>query len=346
MKKLLVGTLALGAVSVSAPVSAQMMDDVSVSVDSMFAYKSWSDEGTDEGGANNSQANSVSHVTISASTTTDSGLTIGGSSKIESATGNSSKGNADEDGHKLYVSGDWGKLQTGSGGAGDTYGFNAAGLVSEEGNSFNTKLGKSSSVNSQTFDALANDNAISYFTPNVNGFSAGFTYGDAGSGSKADVNEFGFTYSTDIMGGSLSFGYSASEAGKEGSDNATVANDQVSKSASSYGATLVRDDLTVTLSFNKNTEDANNNSFDRNYSNTGLGVSYAASDDLTLAASNITAEEGKIKGTYNETALSAVYKITNGLTSGISYTTWEGKTGAKETEQEGTYSVLWLKVAF
>lgn len=50
MKKLLVGTLALGAVSVSAPVSAQMMDDVSVSLDNLFAYKSWSDENTDSGG--------------------------------------------------------------------------------------------------------------------------------------------------------------------------------------------------------------------------------------------------------------------------------------------------------
>ena len=143
------------------------------------------------------------------------------------------------------------------------------------------------------------------------------------------------------MGGSLSFGYAGANVSKTDSSV-----NSVSKSASSYGATLVRDSLTFRLSANALTEDADNGTHDRDYSNTGIGVSYAASDDLTLAASVLTAEEGKQKGTYDETALSAVYKIAAGLTSGISYTSWEGKTATGATEEEGTYSVLWLKVAF
>ena len=77
MKKLLVGTLALSAVSVSAPVSAQMMDGVTVSLDNLFAYKSWSDENTDSGGANNTLITNESHVVFTAEKTTDSGLTVG-----------------------------------------------------------------------------------------------------------------------------------------------------------------------------------------------------------------------------------------------------------------------------
>ena len=332
MKKLLVGTLALSAVSVSAPVSAQMMDGVTVSLDNLFAYKSWSDENTDSGDANNTLITNESHVVFTAEKTTDSGLTVGIYNRLESDTGRDNQ----EDGHRLYLSGDWGKIQTGSVGAGDTYPVSADGLVSEEGNTFS-----GGTLAGGYHTAQVGDTAISYHTPNVSGFKLGFSYGDAGSSSKADVTEYGFSYSTDIMGGSLSFGYAGANVSKTDSSV-----NSVSKSSSSYGATLVRDSLTFRLSANALTEDADNGTHDRDYSNTGIGVSYAASDDLTLAASVLTAEEGKQKGTYDETALSAVYKIAAGLTSGISYTSWEGKTATGATEEEGTYSVLWLKVAF
>lgn len=284
------------------------------------------------GGANNTSIVNESHVTFKAEKTTDSGLTIGIYNRLESDTGRDNQ----EDGHRIYVSGDWGKIQTGSVGAGDTYLVDATGLVSEEGETFS-----GGALDGGYHTAQVGDNAISYHTQNVSGFKLGFTYGDAGSDSKADVTEYGVTYSTDVMGGSLTLGYAGANVSKADSSV-----DAVSKSSSSYGATLVNDALTIRLSANTLTEDADNATLDRNYSNTGIGVSYAASDDLTLAASILTAEEGKVKGAYDETALSAVYKITNGLTSGISYTTWEGKAASTATEQEGTYSVLWLKVAF
>ena len=335
MKKLLVGTLALSAVSVSAPVSAQMMDGVTVSLNNLFAYKSWSDETTNTGGQNNTLITNESHVVFTAEKTTDSGLTVGIYNRLESDTGRDNQ----EDGHRIYLSGDWGKIQTGSVGAGDTYPVDATGLVAEEGHTFS-----GGELAGGYHTAKVGDEAVSYHTPNISGFKLGFTYGDAGENSKADVTEYGFSYSTDIMGGSLSIGYAGANVSKI--DNTDEA---VSKTATSYGATLVRDSLTIRLSANTLTEDADNGTLDRDYSNTGIGVSYAASDDLTLAASVLTAEEGKQKGTYDETALSASYKIAAGLTSGISYTSWEGKaagSGSDSEEQEGTYSVLWLKVAF
>ena len=159
---------------------------------------------------------------------------------------------------------------------------------------------------------MADDNAVSYFTPSINGFSAGAAVGDAGATSDADVAEYGLSYSQDVGGASVKLSYASGDTSK----SASSADDGLS--ATSMGASITYGDL-VTLA--SNSYKADNGSFD--YDGTGVGVSYVLQEGLTLKAHTKSADDSRMLHMTNEVAASLTYVVAPGLTANVAYTDYD-----------------------
>ena len=314
MRKILLASTALVAMGVSAASA-----DITLSGNAKWTYSSWSVTGST---ANNNTFATTNSLTIGSSFASDNGLTYGTSHSMTHGTTN--------DGQKLYVSGSFGELRFGGATAGDAYDMSAD-VAEGELNKAATTI----PFDGDSKAAMANDNAVSYFTPAINGFSAGAAIGDAGATSDADVSEFGLSYSQDVGGASVKLSYASADKSK----SASTADDGTS--ATSMGASITYGDLTVTLA--SNSHKADNGSFD--YDGTGVGVSYALQDGLTLKAHTKSADDSK-DATYdsNEVAASVTYVVAPGLTANVAYTDYDLTDGGSKTS--GSATTAYLKVAF
>ena len=307
MRKILLASTALVALGVSAASA-----DISISGSGKWSYKSISDS---TAGASGDSFSTSMGITVASSFASDSGLTYGTSHSLA---------NGSNDGMKVYVSGSFGEFRVGGASAGAAYDVDAA-VTDGEASSPSGYSGKAST-------GKATDNGISYFTPSVNGFSAGVSFDDAGAGASDndDVTEMGASYSQAVGDATVKLSYatrdtSAATTGGNGS------------SATSMGASITMGDLSVTLA--ANTQKTDNGSEDG--SGTGIGVSYVLSEGLTLKAHTISGEDDADTSVDNtETAASLTYVVAPGLTANIAYTDSE----AGSTTSNAT--TAYLKVAF
>ena len=312
MRKILLASTALVAMGVSAASA-----DITLSGDAKWTYSSWSLTGST---ANNNTFATTNALTIASSFASDNGLTYGTSHSMTQGTTN--------DGQKLYVSGSFGELRFGGATAGDAFDMSADVADGEVNKT-------SAAFDGDSKAAMADDNAVSYFTPSINGFSAGAAVGDAGATSDADVAEYGLSYSQDVGGASVKLSYASGDTSK----SASSADDGLS--ATSMGASITYGDLTVTLA--SNSYKADNGSFD--YDGTGVGVSYVLQEGLTLKAHTKSADDSK-DATYdsNEVAASLTYVVAPGLTANVAYTDYDLTDGGTKTS--GSATSAYLKVAF
>ena len=315
MRKILLASTALVAMGVSAASA-----DISISGSAKWTYSSWSNS-NDAANASNNTFSTTNDLTIASSFASDNGLTYGTSHSMTHGTTN--------DGQKLYVSGSFGELRFGGATAGDAFDMSADVADGEVNKT-------SAAFDGDSKAAMADDNAVSYFTPAVNGFSAGVAVGDAGATSDADVSEYGLSYSQDVGGASVKLAYASGDTSK----SAASADDGVS--ASSMGASITYGDLTVTLA--SNSYKADNGTFD--YDGTGVGVSYVLQEGLTLKAHTKSADDSKDTAYKSEeVAASLTYVVAPGLTANVAYTDYSLEdTGASKLS--GSATSAYLKVAF
>ena len=320
MRKILLASTALVAMGVSAASA-----DISLSGSAKFTYNSWSTSATVDGatGANTTSTSLTNDLTISSSFASDNGLTYGTSHSIDES--------STADGQSMYVKGSFGEIRFGGDGADAAFDTSADVADGE--------LNKSSAAFTGAFDgdsAVADADGIAYFTPSINGFAAGFSTEDAGSSSKADKTGYGASYSQEVAGASVKLAYAVSET----ADNETDLNNGVT--ATSVGLTITMGDATVTIA--QNTKKDDESSYD--HTGTGIGISYAAMDGLTLKAHSKSADDSKdAQYDSSEVAASVTYTVAPGLTANVAYTdssfTTDG--GAKTT---GSATTAYLKVAF
>ena len=124
-------------------------------------------------------------------------------------------------------------------------------------------------------------------------------------------------------------------------------NTSADASASSFGATLSTDRISFTIAANSLEQDATLDTSDVDVSNTSMGISYSATDSVTVAASYLTAEDGETDDEYSEVGASVTYTIETGLETGITYQTF-GVTDASapNADGDGTYTTFFLKASF
>ena len=186
-------------------------------------------------------------------------------------------------------------------------------------------------------------NTITYISPNFSNFVLGISYDDAGTESNADTIEAGFSYSTTAGGLGIDISAGMRSASKSNDEDNTSAD----ASASSFGATLSTDRISFTIAANSLEQDATLDTSDVDVSNTSMGISYSATDSVTVAASYLTAENGETDDEYSEVGASVTYTIATGLETGITYQTF-GVTDASapNADGDGTYTTFFLKASF
>ena len=334
--------------------------DITLSGSSKWTYEAWSDDDDNEGGANDNAFAINNDVTVAASLASDSGLTYGTSLTLDTG-----GGAVNDDGMKLFVSGGFGEIRTGSGTAGDSINMDVTGSVEGE---------KSSGAGSLRGDSVAtgSDSSISYFTPTISGLSGAISFTDAGSDSKADSTEIGVKFSTEVGGNPLTLSYTQSNTAADGvaavaaveavSDNVTIdfaaetfdfvegkaaveaAPGNGDKSAASYGVGYSIGALSLKVAVNSSSaEDANGNETS-DASNAGFGLGYKVSDALKFGVYQVSGEDKVSDTDYSETAVSLTYTIAPGLSTNLAYLTADTDVGATTTSYSST--TAYIKVAF
>ena len=308
MRKILLASTALVALGVSAASA-----DISLSGSAKWNYTSASSTGD----ASGDSFAMNSDLTIASSFASDSGLTYGTSHSIDEG------GTADD--QKMYVSGSFGEVRFGGSGAGADFDTDAA-VTDGESSTATGYSGKASTASS-------GDTRISYFTPSVNGFSAGISFDDAGSaaGANDDITEMGAKYTQTVGDATVTVAYASRDT------SSAVGGANTGSSATSMGAVITMGDLSVTLA--ANAQEADNGGEDA--SGTGIGLSYVLSEGLTLKAHTVSSDDDAAAAVdRSETAASLTYVVAPGLTANVAYTDSEDGT------LTGTATTAYLKVAF
>ena len=310
MRKILLASTALVAMGVSAASA-----DISISGSGKWTYNSVS-KSTDATGVSGDSMSTSMGITVSSSFASDNGLSYGTSHTLTDGA---------NDGQKLFVIGSFGEIRAGGTSAGGAYDVDPSVTDGESA--------VASGFHGAPSTAVAGDNGISYFTPSVNGFSAGVTFEDKGAGASNnnDVTEMGASYSQAVGDATVKLSYASTDV----SSTTDSANDGSSRT--SMGATVSMGDLSVTLA--ANAQEADDGSEDA--SGTGIGLSYVLSEGLTLKAHTVSADDDADASVdRSETAASLTYVVAPGLTANVAYTDSEDGTTT------GTATTAYLKVAF
>ena len=313
MRKILLASTALVAMGVSAASA-----DISISGSGKWSYSSVS-KSTDATGVSGDSMSTTMGLTVSSSFASDNGLTYGTSHSLSSGAAGTN------DGIKVYVTGSFGEIRAGGTSAGGAYDVDPSVTDGESA--------VASGFHGAPSTAVAGDNGISYFTPSVNGFSAGATFEDKGAGASNnnDVTEMGASYSQAVGDATVKLSYATTDV----SSTTDALNNGSSRT--SMGATVTMGDLSVTLA--SNAQEADDGTEDA--SGSGIGLSYVLSEGLTLKAHTVSSDDDADASVdRSETAASLTYVVAPGLTANVAYTDSEDGTTT------GTATTAYLKVAF
>ena len=311
MRKILLASTALVALGVSAASA-----DISISGSGKWSYTNNS-KSNDAANVSGDSSKTAMGITVASSFASDSGLTYGTSHSLA---------NGDNDGAKIYVSGSFGEVRIGGDSAGDAFDTNADVTDGESA--------VAGGFHGASATGAAGQKGISYFTPSVNGFSAGVSFGDAGAATDEnnDATEMGASYTQSVGDATVTLAYATTDVSE-----ATVGGNN-GYNATSMGATVAMGDLSITVSSNGKKMD---NSGTGDEAGTGVGVSYVLSEGLTLKAHTMSSDDNDNSSVDNaETAASLTYVIAPGLTANVAYT------DSETAGVTGTATTAYLKVAF
>ena len=310
MRKVLFATTALVALGGVSAASA----DISVGGSASHNFVSGSGDPTY---ATDSQSMSTTvDFGISGSSTLDNGMTVAGGIDLD-------EGGYDDSGWTL--TGDFGTLAFG-GYASDSFGAMSVDVTADEGHGGFTST---TSSTTEYVDTLPGDNYIghsdiSLALPAVSGVSIMIGYGD---GTTDDNNSSfgGVSYAMDAGDMTVTVAYAKQSTGGSSADNDQMA------------AKIAAGDATVTMiSGNKG-----------DYSNTGIGVTYALSDSLSVQAYTGSVElDTNSAYEVKDTGFGATYTITPGMSMSLTSNSYSGKDGTAANAEEGTTTTLALDVTF
>ena len=318
MRKVLLATTALVALGGVSAASA----DISVSASAEFQYDSWSGSSADSASANDSNIAATTDFAISASTVTDSGLTLSARTFQDGA----ADGSASFAEQGFSISGDFGKLGFASDEDGDAF-ATALDITDDEG--YNTTATISSFKPSDEWIAAAE---VSYKTPTVSGFTASIGMAD---GAYSDTTVGGVQYATTAGDASVTLKYAFESAAKATSSTAAV-------DETSLGLVLSMGGATLTVA--QQSSETTGNTYD--YQASGAAIAYTVSDSLTVEAfTGETTNDGTTDASYKfkETGYGLTYVVTPGLSVSLTSNTWD-QDGT--TDEDGTNTAIAVDLSF
>ena len=339
MRKYLLGTTALAAI---ATVSAPALSEVKFSGAMEWTYES-RDPGITTTGASHDDFSSDTNIKITFENKTDSGLTIGLVSDMETIGDDNANGVASDENY-LYIKGGFGEINLGmNDGAGDRLTVTAHDLVGPDaasdnaGGFFNTATGSLSDDNADLVNDIGDENNITYMLPKMGGLELGVSYADKGDTAAANNDEtsVGVKYSFESGGvnGSLHYGHNSISGATAGAGSTESNSMGIKVSSGAFTAIVAKaeSDQSTTVS----TEI------------TDYGVQYAVGNGLTLAAVGTQIDESTGGETSDITTISAKYTIASGLDAYLTYHDYDYEVGTSgATADDGSVTYLTIKAKF
>lgn len=336
MRKVLLATTAIVAVAGVAQA------EVSVSGSYEFGYVSVSDDRTSD----NDDMYDDHEITFSFSSTTDSGLTFGAVSELEATADNvhtTTGSGADSatvfDESSMYVSGDFGKIEMGENdGAGPTFvtfpAYGSNNLGSYDAGSVPVNSAGTALTGVYYFPQYGRDgdnNKISYFSPNMGGFSFGYSYSDEGT-DNADTAA-GLSWSGDMAGVGVSVTAMMEDSG-ESTD--TTENSQ-------YGLSLTSGAMDLGIATGSTKTGTTIDS-----TTTIYGIGYNVSDSVRITAHAVNSENDITSGDeFTAQDIGVNYTIAPGLGLHMNVMSFEATdTSATANNNDGTVIRTSLKMSF
>ena len=321
MRKVLFATTALVALGGVSAATA----DISVSAGNEMQYKSWSSSTTTT--ANNNSVTNKTSYKISASAVTDNGLTLSSYTSQDGTTG----GSWNDLG--FSIAGDFGTLGFAGSESGDAF-ATATDVTPDEDMNYTA-----ANITSMGTFKPADENVagadVSYLSPDINGFQFAIGMDQGAASGSSDATIYGAQYSMTSGDASITVKYAAS-SGQKASAAATDVE------ATSLGLVVGYGDLTVTVADNTKKKGS---TYD--YSAQSVGVTYAASDVLTLSAYTGSTEDGKdATHDVSDTGVGLAYTITPGLSLSVTYNDWDIKDTTTSYNEDGSITTVALDLSF
>ena len=323
MRKLLLGTTALAAAATLSANAA--LADVSIS-----GYYEWKMEShsSDIASQDGTSFANDSEIKFTFSNKTDSGLSIGMVTELESDDGDTAVNES-----SLSIAGGFGKIVLGGNdGVGDNYGVSSTDLPAEEVYATSTTDGLTilnSDINGLSGDA----NKIAYHLPAMGGLTAGVSYTDSGEAGSTDTTEVGFKYSMEAGGAGITIGGATgtTEAATTDTDSQVLG---VKVTSGNISAVVSQATYEAASSVD---EESN-----------GASVQFKVSDGMTFTVHTAKTESANDSQEYTNTGAEIAYTIASGLTAYVNVEDYDYKVGTStgNTADSGTVSKLTIKATF
>jgi hypothetical protein len=301
MRKLLLGTTALAAAATLSANAA--LADVSIS-----GYYEWKvqSQSSNVAATDGTTFANDSEIVFKFSNKTDSGLSIGMVTELESDDADSAINES-----SLSIAGGFGKVVLGGNdGVGDNYGVASSDLPAEE----IMTAGQSDSIGIHNADisGLAGDSSkIAYHLPAMGGLTAGVSYVDSGAAGSADSTEVGFKYSMDAAGASITIGGATGTT-----ENSTQDIDSQVLGVSVSSGNITANVSQSTLEQSGVDEESN-----------GAAVKFKVSDAMTFTVHTTETEDSGNSEKYTNSGAEIAYTIASGLSAFINVEDYDYKVG-------------------
>jgi hypothetical protein len=327
MRKLLLGTTALAAAATLSTNAA--LADVSISGSYEFKYLSRGSLISSLDGT--SMKHGDTEMIVNFSNKTDSGLDLNFRYDIGAITSDGQTLTGDE--ASLSISGGFGKIVLGiDDDASDSYGIDEMDIVAEEP----TSTHASSSISQSSSIASSDAMKVAYHLPAMGGLTTGISFADSGAAGGSDKTAYGLKYSMSAGGADVSIGYRASST-----EASAVDTDE-----SNLGLKVVSGDISMILSTGKY------EGSDEDRDNTGVGVSFAMPNGMTLGAYTFkSTDDLDIGEEFTRSGAEVLYTIASGLTAAVNiddydYKVTTGNHEATPTADNGTMTQLTIQATF
>ena len=292
MRKILLASTALVGLSVGSAMAA----DVTISGSFEFGYNDNSGNTAADLATDGTSYGVEQDVTISMSSTTDSGITMSMSMGFDESAAAGSR-----DDVNANLKGDFGSLRFTNVDDDSVEGLDidVAGATSEEG-----AIGTTVTAAYAGGFAGTGGTSVSYTLPTI---VEGLTIAAASANASADVDgtAYGAKYTTTAAGASVSLAVASSTNGTSASTETT---------RNHYGISIASGDIAVMAE--SNTMDDGTSA---DYSSSGIGATYTMGA-IKIGAYNRTAKTGTASEDFGQTAYGLDYTIAPGLTASVTQT--------------------------
>ena len=329
MRKVLFATTALATIAGFSAVSSA---DVTISGSQEWRYTSVSDDVTDR--SSDSQFDADTDVTISFSTTTDSGLTMSMSSNISETAGGTTSSS---------ISGDFGTVSVTEGDSGahaaGAYDVTSVGIAGGHGDPGFDFMSQSSGagtavtvveIDEAQIDDTSSGAVIQYHSPTFGGFNFGIGTSHLSNDDDNTSMSYGMKYAGSAGDVSYTVGYASYDG--VGSDT----------EGSHIGANVSWDAITFGIGSASNKTSATSEKETLSYS-----VNYQLNDDviINVGQSNSENDAGSTKYEASNTTIGVAYTIAPGLTATLNSHSFDYKEGGS-VNNDGQAVQAEIKMSF